>query len=1116
MVICIEEFEEEERIAAELPKNVIFIREEAANDLGFLGGSVWHYPEEEIEFCLLDEEEDALEMQQTSENDSYSSGSTDNLRMAMIENYIATHDVHDDDDDLSYKYRGNVDDAVVHSALVTPITECENENNDVINDDDDSHVDASLVAENKRRHARNSSSTKVKRRKLKRNRSNKRRSSESSEMDEQELHRFRKASLCVPFEYTTKLATFYIRRPYGVATVPEIFEKLSPDTTDEEYKKKSRVSSSETIQVAISVSADKSLMLLYGSAGVRYKTNPTNVHCDKWIDVPDVATMDVPLGYVNFENKSTGSRDFEYSLDEVLEEAMLVREQYCRTILSAALEVEQRQLLVTSKTPSPPSLVKSIVSTPQTTNYYYDGSNSTRTDGEDEDELMGRKLDFFSCVSPSSMTQGSNKTTTSQPQFSSFQTRQRKLKRRRLYRFFQRVIIVIGFYCCGIFLVANLSVVDYHRHTIDITELLPSSSSKMFTNNFISRMFFLNAGEQQQQIKDINGESKLTKDNVMEGNSQSLLQLHKFATTKSANENSYSSTSVELVTDERNTCRIKLKMTEESLQEQMEQNTVVLRQYELEKTNTEAIQREMRDSIIDVKQLHSENERLAMSLESEKEKMKKIKKDLQEQIEHKTNVIRQYELERTNTETIRREMRDSIVKVKNVHSENERLAMSLESEKENLKKIKKALQEQMEQNTDVLRHYELERTNTETLKRENRDAIIEAKKLRNEKERFVVLLEIEKEKLKKAQKSLEEQVEQNSNVSRQYELGRTDTDTLQRERSNAIMEAKELRSENDRFAISLQIQKEKLDMAQKSLQEQMDQNTIVLREYEVARTNTETLQREKMYAINKGKELHRENESITASLQIEKEKRRNLELKIRQLEIELTTLRERKSQIKYATASSNMIKSTESKSLEGVNEFETMNVKTVDNDSNDMTLKSGDVDTPIGEEGTDTKRYEALRQHKQYLEGEEQLRDEESSETAPVKLLNMTELLGENRSLQEPEDLTGEKKQLITVDELIVTSNKNDIQSIESFFWKSGQAKKGPLFPKVYRKLSKHLLSRDVTNEEFVIKPDNANGVNKIEGYGGSVKDERKKKLDHGHVAINLLGDLAKNKLQNL
>merc|ERR1712194_122080 len=101
--------------------------------------------------------------------------------------------------------------------------------------------------------------------------------------------------------------------------------------------------------------------------------------------------------------------------------------------------------------------------------------------------------------------------------------------------------------------------------------------------------------------------------------------------------------------------------------------------------------------------------------------------------------MRQSELERTNTETSQSEMRDSIVEVKQLHSENERLAMSLESEKVNLKKIKKALQEQMEQNTDVLIQYELERTNTETLKREKRDAIIEAKKLRNEKERFVVL-----------------------------------------------------------------------------------------------------------------------------------------------------------------------------------------------------------------------------------------------------------------------------------------------------------------------------------------------------------------------------------------
>lgn len=93
---------------------------------------------------------------------------------------------------------------------------------------------------------------------------------------------------------------------------------------------------------------------------MRYKRSGT------WVDVPDVGMMDNPLGYVNNENSN-----IEYSLDEILEEAMFVREQYCSTIMSAALEAEQQQSNGSEKTLSPPSLAKSIVSTPPRSKRYF-------------------------------------------------------------------------------------------------------------------------------------------------------------------------------------------------------------------------------------------------------------------------------------------------------------------------------------------------------------------------------------------------------------------------------------------------------------------------------------------------------------------------------------------------------------------------------------------------------------------------------------------------------------------------------------------------------------------------------------------------------------------------
>ena len=46
-------------------------------------------------------------------------------------------------------------------------------------------------------------------------------------------------------------------------------------------------------------------MLLHGSAGFRYKkTDPNDFDHNKWIDVPDVGVMDVPLGFVSNESFS--------------------------------------------------------------------------------------------------------------------------------------------------------------------------------------------------------------------------------------------------------------------------------------------------------------------------------------------------------------------------------------------------------------------------------------------------------------------------------------------------------------------------------------------------------------------------------------------------------------------------------------------------------------------------------------------------------------------------------------------------------------------------------------------------------------------------------------------
>ncbi|VEU43224.1 unnamed protein product [Pseudo-nitzschia multistriata] len=303
--------------------------------------------------------------------------------------------------------------------------------------------------------------------------------------------RFREAARCLPFEYASSLATMCVRPPYGV-DAPSIFSLLDPHTTDEDYCGRALISSPQTIQVAIAVHADNSRMLLFGNAGLRYQKQRGDRH---WTDVEDVGALDVPLGYVRGQRQTSGSssNEYEYSLDEVFEQAMLVREQYCSALLGAALEEsdQNHSLLSTppnlQRTASPPSLAISTVSASKGTpgsEYYYDGSNRTGNGGSIHNNLYGndyydlnddegsparKRLDFMQCLSPS-VTSPSDGTGTGAdggvcpaPRPTGRELKLRKRRRRKAYRFCQKVLIVFCFYCTGIFLVVNLTGVGHER-----------------------------------------------------------------------------------------------------------------------------------------------------------------------------------------------------------------------------------------------------------------------------------------------------------------------------------------------------------------------------------------------------------------------------------------------------------------------------------------------------------------------------------------------------------------------------------------------------------------------------------------------------------------------------
>jgi len=100
----------------------------------------------------------------------------------------------------------------------------------------------------------------------------------------------------------------------------QLFQFVTPpEELFEAYSRRAHASSKSSIEVVAVVKADNSPFLLYIE----------NVDLD--VDRPDIS---------RYMDEQTGM-EREYSLDEILDEALLIREQYCGTLTSTALRLDR-------------------------------------------------------------------------------------------------------------------------------------------------------------------------------------------------------------------------------------------------------------------------------------------------------------------------------------------------------------------------------------------------------------------------------------------------------------------------------------------------------------------------------------------------------------------------------------------------------------------------------------------------------------------------------------------------------------------------------------------------------------------------------------------------------
>lgn len=138
----------------------------------------------------------------------------------------------------------------------------------------------------------------------------------------------RSAAERVEHEYVADCATFVVRRPYGLAEERELWFKTG-QMPAKKYAEAASVSQVSTIEVAAVVRADESLLSVSGPHLVRHESN------GQWHEFGDAPEKGEPLGYVSIVDGNTGE-EIQYSLDEVYEGAVAVREQYCLSVLSSA------------------------------------------------------------------------------------------------------------------------------------------------------------------------------------------------------------------------------------------------------------------------------------------------------------------------------------------------------------------------------------------------------------------------------------------------------------------------------------------------------------------------------------------------------------------------------------------------------------------------------------------------------------------------------------------------------------------------------------------------------------------------------------------------------------
>ena len=139
---------------------------------------------------------------------------------------------------------------------------------------------------------------------------------------------------CATFLYECpgQLADFIVRRPFGLATEQDLWFRAG-QLSAKLYVKHATVDNASTLEVAAIINADGSLLTIHGESQARHQTD-----AGKSTEFDNVEEQ--TLGTVNYIDKDANEK--EYSLDELYDLAISVREHYASSVLAGSESLRLR------------------------------------------------------------------------------------------------------------------------------------------------------------------------------------------------------------------------------------------------------------------------------------------------------------------------------------------------------------------------------------------------------------------------------------------------------------------------------------------------------------------------------------------------------------------------------------------------------------------------------------------------------------------------------------------------------------------------------------------------------------------------------------------------------